>query len=157
MLGAKTPTRRNQHGELFTKKDFSINVRLKIITCPAGETEPFEPGQVVEFDPDACGQCRLRSQCTQASSGRGRTVSIGEDEALQQRLRRQQATPKGRARLRMRTIVEHKLAHVSARKGHRARYIGVRKNLFDLRRACAIQNVETVQHKVNEVAQRMAA
>jgi hypothetical protein len=31
--------------------------------------------------------------------------------------------------------------------GRRARYRGVRKNLFDLRRACAIQNLETIQRK----------
>ena len=32
-----------------------------------------------------------------------------------------------------------------ARKGHKARYMGVRKNLFDLRRAAAIQNLEALQ------------
>ena len=47
--------------------------------------------------------------------------------------------------LRERTAVEHSLAHIAARKGHRARYVGVRKNLFDLRRAAVIQNLEGLQ------------
>ena len=60
---------------LFTKGDFKIDLRAKTITCPAGEVEPFEPGDTVEFDPEACGACRLRAKCTQAASGSGRTVS----------------------------------------------------------------------------------
>jgi hypothetical protein len=31
--------------------------------------------------------------------------------------------------------------------GRRARYIGVRKNIFDLRRAAAIQNLETIHRR----------
>ncbi len=27
----------------------------RLITCPAGEMEMFEPGNTVEFDPEACG------------------------------------------------------------------------------------------------------
>jgi len=36
-------------------------------------------------------------------------------------------------------MIEHKLAHISQRQGNHARYVGVRKNTFDLRRASAIQ------------------
>jgi hypothetical protein len=36
---------------------------------------------------------------------------------------------------------------VAARKGPKARYRGTRKNLFDLRRAAIIQNLETIQRK----------
>ena len=109
--------------------------------------EHFEPGEVVEFDPEVCGGCPLRSQCTHSASG-GRTVQIAEDEQLQQRLRKLQGTTKGRARLRERTSIEHKLAHIAARKGPKARYRGTRNNLYDLRRAAAIQNLETIQRKV---------
>ena len=52
---------RNTHGDLFTKADFKIDMRSRTITCPAGQVEAFEPGEVVEFDPDQCGSCRLRS------------------------------------------------------------------------------------------------
>jgi Transposase DDE domain/Transposase domain (DUF772) len=142
---AKPWGRRAHRPGLFTKGDFKIDLRSKTITCPAGEVESFEPGDTVEFDPEACGACPLRSKCTQAASGNGRTVSIASDEARQRKYRKLQRTGPGRARLRRRTAVEHALAHIAARKGHRARYVGVRRNLFDLRRAAAIQNLEGLQ------------
>jgi hypothetical protein len=130
---------------MFTKLDFTIDLLAKTITCPAGQVEPFEPGETVEFDPEACGACSRRSQCTNAASGRGRTVSVAEDEARQRVFRRLQQSGAGRERLRERVHVEHALAHVAARKGPRARYVGTRRNLFDLRRAAAIQNLESAQ------------
>ena len=132
---------------LFGKKDFHINIRQGTITCPAGEVEPFEPGEVVEFDPEVCGPCPLRAQCTQAASGRGRTVSMGDNEALQKKLRKLQTSRSGRAKLRERVGVEHRLAHLSNRQGPRARYLGTRKNTFDLRRLAAVQNLETISRR----------
>jgi hypothetical protein len=129
---------------LFGKRDFEIDVRANTITCPAGQTESFVPGETVEFDPDVCGACRLRAQCTRAAAGTGRSVHMNADEALQKRLRRLQNTRSGRERLRLRVGVEHSLAHISNRQGPRARYRGVRKNVFDLRRLATVQNLETV-------------
>jgi hypothetical protein len=77
----------------------------------------------------------------------GRTVAIAEDERLQHRLRKLVASPAGRRRLRERVVVEHSLAHISQRQGRRARYHGTRANRFDLRRACAIQNLETAHRE----------
>lgn len=127
---------------LFSKQDFHIDLRSKVIRCPAGQVEPFEPGDTVHFDPEVCGACALRQECTQATSGKGRSVSIAADEALQRKFRKLQESPIGRSRLRERVAVEHSLAHIAARKGSRARYVGTRKNLFDLRRAAALQNLE---------------
>jgi hypothetical protein len=132
----------------FTKAVFKINMRDLTITCPAGEIEPIVFGAVTEFDPEACDHCELRAKCTAAAAGTGRTVNIAEDERLQQRLRKHLATPHGRRRLRERVGVEHQLAHLVRRQGRRARYRGVRNNLFDLRRASAIQNLEAIQRKV---------
>lgn len=136
---------------LFKKTDFKLDLRGYTITCPAGQTEPFEPGHVVEFDPDVCGNCSLRAQCTHSANGKGRTVSIASDERLQKKLRVLQSTGTGRSELRKRVGVEHRLAHIAARQGRRARYIGVRKNIFDLRRAAAVQNLETI-HRAKLVA-----
>jgi hypothetical protein len=138
---------RNSQAGLFGKTDFDIDLRRGIITCPGGQTEPIELGETVEFDHEVCSGCQLRPQCTKAASGRGRSIHIAEDEARQQRLRHLQDNRKGRQRLRKRVMVEHSLAHIAARKGPRARYIGPRKNLYDLRRAAAIQNLETIQRK----------
>jgi len=44
------------------------------------------------------------------------------------------------------------LAHISQRQGNRARYRGVRKNQYDLRRAAIIQNLERIQHRLEEMA-----
>ncbi|WP_275900346.1 transposase [Pyxidicoccus trucidator] len=98
----------------------------------------------------------LRAQCTHAASGRGRSVRLGEDEGLQKRLRRLQGTRSGRAKLRERVHVEHQLAHLSQRQGSRARYRGTRKNTFDLRRLCALQNLETLHRRIDE-KRRLAA
>lgn len=137
---------------LFSKADFHINLRTHTITCPAGQVESFEPGgDTVHFDPDACGPCPLRTSCTQAASGAGRSVSIAADEAQQRKFRRLQKSRGGRAVLRERVAVEHSLAHIAARKGNKARYRGVRRNLFDLRRASAIQNLEAL-HRIHREA-----
>jgi hypothetical protein len=72
-------------------------------------------------------------------------VAIAADEDRQRTFRILQQTRAGRAVLRQRTAVEHALAHIAARKGNRARYVGVRRNLFDLRRSAAIQNLEAIQ------------
>ena len=133
---------------LYTKADFHINIRDKTITCPAGQTMDFEFGQSVEFSPSDCALCPQRNQCTERPLGRGRTVNITADEARQKRWRKNQASKKGRERLRIRTGIEHQLAHTSARKGSRARYRGTRKNIFDLRRTSAIQNLQTIQRKM---------
>lgn len=148
-----------RNGDLFTKADFKINLRDRTITCPAGEVEPIDLGADVEFNPEACDRCELRDQCTTAAPGNGRTVTIADSEFLQQRLRKLTKTRAGRARVRERVVVEHSLAHLGRRQGRRARYRGVRKNLFDVRRNAAIQNLETVHRRViaNDNHQRIAA
>ena len=138
---------------LFAKADFDINIRDRTITCPQGQTQPFAFGTTVSFDGPTCRTCPVRAKCTKAQ-GRGRQVSIASDEALQQRLRHLIATPRGRDRLRERVPVEHRLAHISSRQGPRARYCGVRKNTFDLRRVAALQNLETAHRCSLEMPSR---
>jgi hypothetical protein len=145
------------NGEVFSKQDFHFNLRDQTITCPGGHTETFRLGTVVEFPATECDRCPLRAQCTTAALGRGRTVSMGEDEPFQHRLRQRAATRAGRAQLRQRVEVEHRLAHLGARQGRRARYKGVRKNLFDVRRTAAVLNLQTLQRKTEAQELRMAA
>ena len=94
------------------------------------------------------GADTLREQCTQAASAKGRTVTMGDDEALQKKLRRLQATGTGRERLRTRVPVEHQLAHIANRQGPHARYRGIRRNTFDLRRLGAVQNLESIARRL---------
>jgi hypothetical protein len=146
---------KSHNGRLFPKSAFRLNLRDRTIACPNGHVQPIAFGSIVEFDPEICDHCALRSQCTTAELGNGRSVAIAENEPLQHRLRKQIQTATGRAALRERTTIEHKLAHISQRQGNHARYVGIRKNAFDLRRASAIQNLETLHR--SEVESRKAA
>ncbi len=75
---------------------------------------------------------------------KGRSVSIHPDESLLQELRQRQHSQPGRAQLRERVAVEHSLAHIGQWQGDRARYLGIRKNLFDLRRLAVVNNLHVI-------------
>lgn len=132
-----------RNGDLFAKTDFAIDLAGKLVTCPAKKTAAIE-GTKAQFPAKACGRCPLRSRCTRAQSGRGRSVSIHEQEGLLIELRRRKATPEGRTELRERVTIEHSLAHIGRRQGPRARYFGERMNTFDLRRVAAVENLHTL-------------
>jgi hypothetical protein len=132
---------RNTGGRL-AKDQFSLDFDTGQLTCPAGVAMPFEPGKTVRFPKDTCAACPLRARCT--TSSHGRSVSIHPDEALLAELRERQRTPEGRAELRERVAVEHALAHVGHWQGRRARYLGARKNLFDLRRVAVVHNLHVI-------------
>lgn len=131
---------------LFTKRDFDFDLRSRTVKCPAGQTQPFYPGELVHFDEATCHACPLRASCTTAK--RGRAMQIPEDEIEQQRFLRLVRTQQGRNRLRERISVEHRLAHLKQKQGDRARYLGARANLFDLRRAGAVINLEMIDHEL---------
>lgn len=142
------------NGELFNKRDFTLNMRDRTITCPAGEQQPIVLGAKVEFPAETCRDCSLRAKCTDAGPTRGRSIAIAENELLQHRLRKQAATGQGRRELRERVPIEHRQAHTCRRQGRRARYLGSRKNEFDLRRASAVSNLEVVQRALETAATR---
>jgi Transposase DDE domain/Transposase domain (DUF772) len=131
-----------QQGPFFPKTAFTLDWHQHVLQCPGGVTMPFEPGGMVKFPAATCAHCALRPRCTTSASGR--SVSIHPDEALLQELRERQQTPQGRAKLRERVAVEHALAHIGHWQGRRARYRGVRKNGFDLRRCAVIHNLHVL-------------
>jgi transposase len=131
---------RNRRG--FPKTEFTLDWDAQTITCPNAVVIPFQPGHTVHFPEDECARCPLRARCT--TSATGRSVSIHPDERLLAELRERQDTAEGRARLRERVKVEHALAQVGHWQGDRARYRGVRKNLFDLRRAAVVHNLHVI-------------
>src|SRR6266567_4566573 len=133
------PVRISNH---FHKQAFALDWERQVIRCPAAQEMPFVPGGVVHFPKETCAQCPLKAQCT--TSVRGRSVSIHPDEALLVELRQGQQTPEGRSKLRERVAVEHTLAHVGRWQGRRARYRGLRKNLFDLRRCAIVHNLHVL-------------
>ena len=142
-------------GGRFTKDQFSIDFAAGKLTCPAGVAMPFQPGTTVQFPKDTCATCPLRQRCT--SSPAGRSVAIHPDEALLAELRQRQQTPAGRAKLRERVHVEHTLAHIGHWQGRRARYLGTRKNLFDLRRVAVVHNLHVIAHHPTADGYELAA
>lgn len=141
-----------RNGEHFSKRDFTLNMRDRTITCPAGEQQPIVLGAKAQFPAEVCEVCPLRAKCTDAAPGRGRSVEIADNELLQQRLRKRAATTAGRQELRERVPVEHRQAHTCRRQGRHARFIGSRKNEFDLRRAAAVSNLEVIQRRLEAQA-----
>jgi len=133
-----------RNGTRFIKTAFHLDWERQLIRCPNQYELSFEPGKTVQFPADICATCPLRERCT--SSPHGRSVSIHPDEALLGELRQRQLTPMGRAKLRERVAVEHTLAHIGHWQGRRARYRGLRKNLFDLRRCAVVHNLHILSH-----------
>src|SRR6266567_4152317 len=131
-----------REGKQFHKQSFTLDWERQIIRCPAKQEMPFIPGGMVHFPKEVCAECPLKAQCT--TSSKGRSVSIHPDEALLIELRERQQTPQGRAKLRERVAVEHTLAHIGRWQGRRARYRGLRKNLFDLRRCAVVHNLHVL-------------
>jgi transposase len=131
-----------RNGPRFTKQAFSLDWEAGTLTCPAQQTMPFRSGATVRFPEAMCAACPLRAACT--TSSRGRSVSMHPDERLLAEFRQRQATPAGRAKLRERVAVEHSLAHLGHWQGKRARYVGERKNLFDLRRVAVVHNLHVL-------------
>jgi hypothetical protein len=113
-------------------------------------TIPFTPGKTAHYPKQTCATCPLHNRCTTSSSGR--SVAIHPDEALLVELRERQTTATGRAQLRERVAVEHALAHIGRWQGHRARYRGTRKNLFDLRRTAVVHNLHVIARQPDHPA-----
>jgi transposase len=135
---AKPWTPRN--GNRFAKTAFSIDLDHATVRCPENRVAPIR-SLVAHFAATDCDRCPSRDRCTRAAPGRGRSVSIHPDERMLLQLRTLKSSSEGRKILRQRVAIEHALAHVVRRQGPRARYIGVRKNVLDLRRVCAVENL----------------
>ena len=133
------PVREGAH---FAKTAFTLDWVAQTIRCPGDAVIPFACGETVKFPAATCAACVVRERCTTSASGR--SVSIHPDERLLAELRARQQTPAGRAKLRERVAVEHSLAHIGHWQGARARYVGLRKNLFDLRRCAVVHNLHVV-------------
>jgi hypothetical protein len=131
-----------RNGKYFNKQAFTLDWEQQLIHCPNQMSIPFTPGKAAHFPVSICADCPLKEQCTNSKTGR--SISIHADERLLDELRQRQATPLGRAKLRERVQVEHTLAHIGRWQGDQARYLGQRKNLFDLRRLAVVHNLHVL-------------
>ena len=131
-----------KNSKQFTKTAFILDWDNQTICCPNQVTLPFTIGSKVKFPKHICAICPLRERCT--TSKTGRSVSIHPDEPLFRELKQRQLSPVGRAKLRERVAVEHSLSHIGRWQGDQARYVGTRKNLFDLRRTAVVHNLHVL-------------
>lgn len=128
---------------LFTKQDFVIDLTARTVRCPSGHLAVIQETQA-RFATTTCTSCPLREKCQPPKVGQGRMIAVHPQEAFFQEARAAQATPRGRARLRERTAVEHTVAHLRNREGRFARYRGVAKNDFDVQRIEAVNNLNVI-------------
>lgn len=157
-LVAKVPQEGNNRG-LYPKSRFELNVVNQTVTCPAGHTtseftNEKDGGKVFRFG-EVCAGCPLRKECTSAAEGR--TVRMHPQEAMLQAAREQQQTPEGRAVLRERVVVEHRLARLGQLGIGQARYVGRRKTRFQLLVLAGIANLRWTWNWVQQQAQAAAA
>jgi hypothetical protein len=110
----------------FTAADFVADEVAGTLTCPAGHTVRFTPVKRAAKFAKRCADCLLRTRCT--TSPRGRTVMIGEHDALQRAHRAHASTEDFQAAYRRhRPMVERSIAWLA--RGHRrVPYRGVTKN-----------------------------
>ena len=131
-----------KNGKRFTKTAFTLDWDNQTICCPNQVTLPFSVGGKVQFPKNICATCPFTKRCT--TSKIGRSVSIHPDEPLFRELQQRQLTTAGRTKLRERVAVEHFLSHIGRWQGDQARYVGSRKNLFDLRRTAVVHNLHVL-------------
>lgn len=136
----------------YGKGEFIFDFETRTATCPNGATTDFtqtEPDRPIRasFPTDTCRRCPVRDSCVSPKTKGGRSLVLHSAEALLQDLRHARRTTEGRKRLRKRVTIEHRLAHVTRRQGRVARYIGTRKNTFDLRRTAAVENLHCIQRR----------
>ncbi|MBD2247381.1 IS1182 family transposase [Nostoc sp. FACHB-888] len=143
-----------RNGKRFTKTAFTLDWDNQTICCPNQVTLPFAVGGKVQFPKHICASCPFRERCT--TSKTGRSVSIHPDEPLFRELQQRQLTPAGRTKLRERVAVEHSLSHIGRWQGDQARYVGSRKNLFDLRRTAVVHNLHVLAKIVTNTTEQSA-
>jgi hypothetical protein len=129
----------------FSKDAFAVALDDDTVTCPAGITVGIRRdrrGDGQAAFGTACGDCRLRAQCTDAKDGR--TIQVTRYERHLATARRRQQDPDWQADYRAtRPKVERKIAHMVRRRhgGRRTRVRGIRKVDADFNLLAAAVNV----------------
>lgn len=129
----------------FAKDQFRIDLEADTVTCPNQVTVTIRrgaDGTGIAYFADACTQCPLRKECTEAAGGR--TIRVGIFEAALARARERQQAAEWQDDYRgTRPKVERKLGHLMRRRhgGRRARVRGTPKVDADFNLLAAAANV----------------
>lgn len=156
-LLAKVPQEYSRNGK-FSKSDFKIDLENNQVTCPAGHISTRfqldkEGNKQFSFG-SVCKDCPLSSQCTSSKSGRH--ISVHPQEAQLRAARAYQKTPEGKAKLRKRVVVEHRLARLGQLGIGQARYRGRANTRFQLMIAASLANFRWVWNQEAATAAEVA-
>jgi hypothetical protein len=152
-LICRAPGSRN--GALYGKKLFRINLEQSTVQCPAEQEVQIHNRRAV-FPTPLCRDCPQRGACQRPEAKKGRVITIGPNEARNQGLQAKEQTVEGRAELRKRRNIEHKISLHNRLQGPVARYRGVPKNDWDVKRTAAVQNLQEIDRRVREAEERRA-
>jgi hypothetical protein len=130
---------------MFSKDRFDIDLEADTVTCPNDVTVPVrrnKAGDGMASFGDACPDCPLRIQCSNARTGR--TIKVGRHERRLGKARTAQKDPTWIADYRAtRPKVERKLGHLMRHRhgGRRARMRGTAKIAADFNLLAAAHNL----------------
>lgn len=125
----------NTSGDLFTAEAFDVSVAERRAICPAGHActqcsrlENQQSGEVVyRFEWSYhCDECPLKSQCTNARSGR-RMLVVGQHHDWLQSRRREMQTEAFKKQMHHRSAIEGTISEFVRNGGRRTRYRGLAK------------------------------
>ncbi len=137
----KTQQRGGREG-MFHKDAFDVDLEHDTVTCPNQVTVPVrrnDDGEGTAYFAQACTDCPLRAQCTNAVDGR--TIKVGRHEKQLADARERQKNPQWIDDYRAtRPKVERKLGHLT-RRGRRARRRGTDKIDADFNLQAAAHNL----------------
>jgi hypothetical protein len=109
----------------YDKDNFALDEASGMMTCPAGKMAAIGKGGKVKFSGKTCGICPYHDACN--PSGKGRTLTISQHEALQRNLRAAARSGAWAEFLRLRCKIEHSIAKFIRWAGRKGRYFGKTK------------------------------
>jgi transposase len=152
------------HGrrDQISKDMFHIDLNEMTCTCPAGQsterlvsqgtwtdTEGIKhKGQAFRFERKVCDDCPLRADCIKTKANRGRTVSLHPQEELLQKAKAFQKSRAFKPYSQLRQTAEHRIARLMQLGMRQARYLGLKKTLFQLLMAATVANLTLVAGKM---------
>lgn len=136
----KPPTPSRKDG--FGKYDFPFDPVAKTLTCPEGVTIPYR-GDGVEhsFPSAACRACPVYRPCVAPKNTFGKRITAHRSETFLRQMHAELGTPDGRSERRERARIEHVMGRVLAIRGRSARFRGLEKVRFDVKRTAVVVNL----------------
>jgi hypothetical protein len=147
VIGYRTPTHRD--GYVY-KRDYKYDAKLDVYICPNGQLLPYqttnrEGYRQYHSDPERCGNCPVRQQCTQSANAT-KVVTRHVWESSRERMDQHRLSRVGkRIYKRRKETVERSFADGKQLHGHRyARFRGLRRVQQQCLLAASAQNIKKI-------------